>query len=88
MWAVVVNVTFKDSSTAKSELDNVVATVKQAPGFVAGYWVQLDDHNGTSIVVFDADKEQVTAAAPREGTTSPGGVTFSSVKIGEVLAHA
>ena len=62
------------------------AVVRQAPGFVSGYWIRLDEHNGTSFVIFE-NEDQARAAAPQEGSSTPG-VTISSIQFGEVLAHA
>lgn len=87
MWAVVVNVEINDPAEARAGLEEVVAGVRQAPGFVAGYWIQLEDGHGTSIAVFDASEEQVRAGMPEQGSSARG-VTMTSVQIGEVLAHA
>ena len=87
MWAVVVNVKVNDTAEAIAGLEEVVAEVRQAPGFVAGYWIQLEDGLGTSIAVFDATEEQVRAGMPQPGSSARG-VTMTSVQIGEVLAHA
>jgi hypothetical protein len=52
---------------------------------VGAYWIQLADATGASVVVFETE-EQARATAPEPG---PGGqgVTFTSVEIGEVVAH-
>jgi heme-degrading monooxygenase HmoA len=87
MYAVVATVDITDSEAALKQLaEQVVPTVKQAPGFVDGYWVRLDDHHGTSVVVFETE-EQARAGAPEMGSESPG-VTFTSVTVGEVVGHA
>jgi hypothetical protein len=87
MHAVVVDVEIHDADAARSGLEEqVLPMVKGAPGFVAGYWVGLDDTHGTSIVVFET-KEQALAGAPEEGGTGQG-VTFTRVIDGEVLASA
>ena len=87
MHAVVVDVEIHDPEAARSGLEEqVLPMVKGAPGFVAGYWVALDDAHGSSIVVFET-KEQARAGAPEEGSTGQG-VTFTRVVDGEVLASA
>ena len=87
MHAVVVNVTIKDVETALGELsDQVAPQVSQAPGFVAGYWVRLPGNKGTSIVAFESE-EQARAAAERVQADREA-VTFDSVDVGEVVAHA
>jgi hypothetical protein len=86
MHAVVVTVDIHDGAAAKSGLDEqVVPMLKGTPGFVAGYWIRLDDTHGTSFVVYDSE-ERARASAPQEGTNMPG-VTMTSVSIGEVLAY-
>ena len=50
MHAVVVEVEIQDDAAARKGLEDVVATVKQAPGLVAGYWIRLDERHGTSVV--------------------------------------
>jgi hypothetical protein len=87
MHAVVVNVTIKDPDAATASLrDQVVPQVKGAPGFVAGYWVGLDGGRGTSVVVFESEDAARAAAAQAQ---APGDfVTFDSVEVGEVVAHA
>lgn len=87
MYAVVATVDITDSGAATKTLaEQVIPMVKQAPGFVGGYWVRLDDSHGTSMVVFDTE-EQARSGAPEVGGGSPG-VTFTSVMFGEVVGHA
>jgi hypothetical protein len=87
MHAVVVDVTIKDPDAAAAALrDQVVPQVKGAPGFVAGYWVGLEGGRGTSVVVFESEDAARSAAAQAQ---APGDfVTFDSVEVGEVVAHA
>ena len=87
MYAVVATVDITDGDTATKGLaEQVIPMVKQAPGFVGGYWVRLDEGHGESMVVFETE-EQARAGAPEVGGGSPG-VTFTSVKFGEVAGHA
>jgi hypothetical protein len=87
MHAIVAMVDINDADPALKALgDQVIPMVKQAPGFVAGYWVRLDQDHGMSVVVLETE-EQARAAAPRVGGRDPG-VTFTSVKVGEVVGHA
>jgi hypothetical protein len=87
MHAVVVNVTINDVDAATTALhDQVVPQVSQAPGFVAGYWVGLDEGRGTSIVVFESEDAARAAASQAQ---APGNfVTFDKVEVGEVVAKA
>jgi hypothetical protein len=87
MHAVVVKVTINDDSAADTELrEKVVPGVKQAPGFVAGYWTRKDN-TGLSMVVFESEE---AAEQLREGMSSlvPGTVTLESVEVREVVASA
>jgi len=86
MYAVVVNVEITDPDAARKGLDELVPQIKAAPGFVAGYWVRLDDTHGTSVVVFETEA-QARAGAPPAGGDAPG-VTMTGVAVGEVLASA
>jgi hypothetical protein len=86
MHAHVVNVDIADSDTARKGLEEVVTTVKAAPGFVAGYWIQLDEAHGTSVAVFETE-EQARAVAPPVGGGMEG-VTITSVQVGEVVGSA
>lgn len=86
MWAVVINVDINDAVAAKQGLDEqMLPTIRQAPGFVGGSWVLLDERHGTSIAVFET-QEQARAGLPEKGATAPG-VTMTNVEVGEVLAH-
>jgi hypothetical protein len=87
MWAVSVDVEISDPEAARTILPGVVEMVRQVPGFVSGYWVQLDDGNGTSVVIVDTE-ENARANPPVEGESPGDGVTFSRVRIGEVVAQA
>ena len=86
MHAVVVNVEINDPDAARKGLEDIVPTIREAPGFVAGYWVRIDDRHGTSVVIFETE-DQARAGAPPAGGTAPG-VTMTGVSVGEVLASA
>lgn len=91
MHAVLVRVTINDFETARKDLqEQVVPRVKQAPGFVAGYWTRsADGSNGRAMIVFDSEEtaqgatEMIRAAASNEG-----GVTLEDVEVREVVEHA
>ena len=86
MHAHVVNVDITDQDAAQKGLGELVPTVKASPGFVAGYWIRLDDTHGTSVSVFDTEDQARTAAPPVGGGMD--GVTVTGVQIGEVLGSA
>ena len=87
MHAVVVRVTIDDESRSVEQLrQEVVPRVAQAPGFVTGYWVRLEDGNqGSSVAVFDSEENARSAS---EQLRPPEGVTLESVELGEVVANA
>jgi hypothetical protein len=87
MHAVVVHVSINDAEAAAQALrDQVVPRVSQAPGFVAGYWVGAGEGKGVSLMVFETE-EQARGLAGQ--VQSPGdAVTFDSIDVGEVEAHA
>ena len=87
MHAVLTTVKVSDSASATSELrEKVVPGVKQAPGFVAGYWTRSDE-NGVSLVIFDSE-EQANAAAEMIPNVVPQSVDLQSVEVREVVASA
>jgi len=89
MHAVITSVTIKDREAAEKYLhEQVVPNVKQAPGFVAAYWVR-DESQGRGTMVFESE-EAATAAANgiRERIGGNPGVDIDSVTVGEVVASA
>ncbi|HWG07686.1 MAG TPA: hypothetical protein VN672_01630 [Solirubrobacteraceae bacterium] len=87
MHAIAVKVTINDREAAEEALrGQVVPRVSGAPGFVAGYWVNLSENRGTSLAMFESED---AARAVAEQMQPPGDfVTFDSVDVGEVVAHA
>lgn len=91
MHAVVVRVTISDFETARKHLrEEIVPRVKQAPGFVAGYWTRSDDEsNGLGMVLFEsADAARAAAEQIRAGADADASVTLEGVEIREVVEHA
>ena len=90
MHAVVVTVTIADSETARQQLhERVIPSVKQAPGFVGGYWLAPSDGKGLSVVVFDSeDNANAMASRIREGGIPADNVTLESVDVREVAGNA
>jgi hypothetical protein len=86
MHAVVVSVTINDLEAAVHELrERVAPRVSEAPGFIAGYWVDLGGDRGTSIIVFESEEAARTAA---DQVRSPEAVSIDSVTVGEVVVNA
>jgi hypothetical protein len=89
MYAVIVNVTLDDAEGATTYLrDEIVPRVKQAPGFVAGYWVRIEGGDqGRSTIVFES--EDAARAMADQITQDPGqAVSIGSVDVGEVVESA
>jgi heme-degrading monooxygenase HmoA len=91
MHAVVSSVTVQEGPSATEFLrERIVPAVKQAPGFVAGYWVRLEGGDeGNSIIVFESeDAARQAAGRIQENVSQNPGVTLKSVTVGEVVANA
>jgi hypothetical protein len=86
MHAQVITVDFTDAETAIKSLDELIPNVKASPGFVAGYWVRLDDSHGTSIAVYDTEEHAAATAPPVDGEMD--GVKVTGSQIGQVMGSA
>ena len=89
MHAVVVKVSIQDFETARKGLkENVVPAVRQAPGFVAGYWTRSEDGtNGIGMILFDSQESANAAKVPIQAGATDG-VTVDNVEVREVVEHA
>jgi hypothetical protein len=86
MHAQLVTVDFTDVEAAVKGLEELVPNVKASPGFVAAYWVRLDDSHGTSIAVFDTE-DQARAVTPPVGAEMEG-VKVTNAQVGQVMGSA
>jgi hypothetical protein len=88
MHAVIASVTINDAEAATENLRNeIVPRVKQAPGFVAGYWVRIEGGNGRGTIVFES--EDAARAVAEQVAANPGdAVSIDSIDIGEVVESA
>jgi hypothetical protein len=86
--AVVFNVTIGgDPDEAATFLrEQIVPRVKEAPGFVAGYWVRLPNGKGIGVATFDS--EEAARGALDQGPPPAPGVIIDSADVGEVVASA
>ena len=88
MYAVLATGDISDAAARTEALEEqAVPAVRAAPGFVAAYWVRLDDGQGASLVVFETEA-QARSGAPEEGASISDWATFTSVRVGEVVARA
>ena len=89
MHAVVVSVTLDDPDRARIFLkEQIVPQVSQAPGFVAGWWVSIDNAKGRGTIVFDSEDAARSAAGMVEQNEAGEAVSLESVEVGQVEAHA
>jgi hypothetical protein len=89
MHAVIVTVAIEDFEKARQSLqDEVIPMVKNAPGFVAGYWLEPVDDQGLSIVVFETEEaaREMSKMVEPGATPSPF-VTVRSMQIREVVGN-
>ena len=90
MHAVVGRSTVHDREKGRAYLnEHGIPRLNQAPGFVGGYWVALDDNTGASIVVFETQEGAQAAAEQLKNNPPPSdAVTVNSVQVGEVVGRA
>jgi hypothetical protein len=89
MHAVVIQVTIHDFERGRQMLEErIVPTVKQAPGFVTGYWTRSEDDRGLSMVVVESEDNARTLADMIRSAPPDEGVTLESIDVREVVAHA
>jgi len=87
MHAIVFRITIHDREESDRLLrDEFVPTLSQAPGFVAGYWVQSGENEGTSVIVFES--EEAMQGVVEQGPPQTDAFTLNSFETGEVVAHA
>jgi heme-degrading monooxygenase HmoA len=90
MHAVVASATIHEFDRARKGLDEMVPTISQAPGFVAGYWTRSEDNRGLSMIVFESEDaaRNVAERLRSEGPPDPEAVTIDNVEVREVVANA
>ena len=67
MWSALVDVEIENNVKTEPRLrDQMILLVKQSPGFVTGYWMNLDNHTGTSFVVYDFEEHARASPPPRD----------------------
>ncbi len=88
MHALVFRVTIHDREQGEAFLrETIVPGISQAPGFVAGYWVNIGGPQGASMIVFEPE-EAARQAAEQVRPPPPEVLTVESFEVGEVVAHA
>jgi hypothetical protein len=74
-------------AAANALVNDILPTVRSAPGFVAGYWLEPADGQGFSIVLFETEDQARQAAPPASSWATPG-VTIDGVEVRRVAATA
>lgn len=88
MHALLFTVTIHKREEADRLLhEQFVPGMSQAPGFVAGYWVNVGETRGTSVIVFESEKA-ARDVADHAAPPPTDSFTVESFDIGEVVAHA
>jgi hypothetical protein len=90
MYAALVTLTIDPEqapAAAESLVNDILPTVRSAPGFVAGYWLEPADGHGFSIVLFETEEQARRTAPPASSWTAPG-VTIRDVELRRVAASA
>jgi hypothetical protein len=90
MHAVLVKLTIdpeKAPAAADALTQDILPTIRSAPGFVAAYWLEPVDGQGFSFVVFETE-EQARRSAPPASTWAAPGVSIKDVDFRRVAASA
>jgi hypothetical protein len=74
-------------TAANALTHDILPTIRSAPGFVAGYWLEPVDGHGFSFVVFETE-EQARRSAPPASNWQPPGVSSNDVDFRRVAASA
>ena len=90
MHAVVVSVTINNFDDAVATLrGEIVPRVSQAPGFVGGYWVAINDRaQGRGTIVYESEDAARAVADQIQQAPTNNDVTIDSIEVGEVTAQA
>jgi hypothetical protein len=90
MHAALVTVTIDPDqapAAARSLVNDILPTLRSAPGFVAGYWLEPADGEGFSILLFETEEQARETAPPASSWPAPG-VTITGVEVRRVAATA
>jgi hypothetical protein len=90
MYAALVTLTIAPDqapAAANALVEDLLPTVRSAPGFVAGYWLEPADGQGFSVVLFETEEQARQTAPPATSWAAPG-VTITGVEFRRVAASA
>jgi hypothetical protein len=89
MHAVIVSVTINNPDEAVNYLrSDIVPRVKQAPGFVAGYWYGDGQTKGNATIVFEAEDNANGFVEMLRSQEGPDHATIDNVETYPVVANA
>ena len=74
-------------AAAGALVNDILPTVRSAPGFVAGYWLEPAGDQGFSIVLFETEEQAREAVPPRTNWDAPG-ATINGVEVRRVAVTA
>jgi hypothetical protein len=74
-------------AAASALTSDVLPSIRSAPGFVAGYWLEPTDGQGFSVVVFETEEQARESTPPASSWAAPG-VAIDSIEIRRVAATA
>jgi hypothetical protein len=74
-------------AAANALVNDILPTVRSAPGFVAGYWLEPADGQGFAIVLFETEEQARRTAPPATSWAAPG-VTINGVEFRRVATTA
>jgi hypothetical protein len=91
MHAVTIRVEILDREQSEHDLkEHVVPMARQAPGFVAGYWLAPSDGMGWSLMMFESEEAAKAAVAEIKARPGRPDAPAKITDIGDVrvIAHA
>lgn len=90
MHAALVSLTVdpeRASAAAEALETEILPSVRSAPGFIAGFWLEPADGRGFSVVLFETEKQARGAAPPVSSWAAPG-VVITGIEFRRVAATA
>jgi hypothetical protein len=89
MHAVIVKVTINDPEKAVDNLrSQIVPRVKDAPGFVNGYWYGDGQTTGNATILFEGEDQANGFVEMVRQQPGEGAATIDDVQVHEVVAQA
>ena len=74
-------------AAANALTHDILPTIRAAPGFIAGYWLEPADGQGFSFVVFETEEQARQSTPPASSWAAPG-VSINDVDFRRVAASA